>query len=152
MTTVDIVDALLAKGKRGDLVTLSGGEPTLQVDGPLVDALIDAGFTLAIETNGTRPIAAEVRHRIHVTFSPKVPRVDVMLDDCDDIKVLVPHPNPAITPESFATFPAKSRWVQPVNGVDDLDAASVRLAVEKAMALDGDWRLSIQLHKIARIP
>jgi len=152
MSAVDIVERLRAIGRDGDLVTLSGGEPTLQVDSALVDALVGAGFTLAIETNGTKAIPADVRARLHVTLSPKVPRVDVALDDCDDLKVLVPHPNPAITPEAFATFPARSRWVQPVNGVDDLDAASVARAVEAAMSLPGDWRLSMQLHKIARIP
>lgn len=152
MSVGTIVNALKEIGRSGDLVTLSGGEPTLQVDTTLVLALMDEGFTCAIETNGTRAIPRDLRALLHVTMSPKVPREQIALEDCDDLKVLVPHPNPFITPEAFATFPAKARWIQPVNQVSELDAESVRVAVEKTMALPGDWRLSMQLHKIARIP
>ena len=60
MTSEDIVAAIQdlydTPNKRRKMVVLTGGEPALQVDKPLVDALHAAGFYICIETNGTRPL------------------------------------------------------------------------------------------------
>lgn len=153
VTAGHIVDELRALGAvPGMLVTLSGGEPLLQIDAALVRMLREAGFRIAIETNGTRALPLEVAlHVEHVTMSPKVPRHLVALAACDDIKVLVPHPDERITPEAFDAFPARHRWVQPVNERDGLHGPNIESAVAAcyAMAKRGrDWRLSLQVHKV----
>ena len=148
LTARDIVAALRCLLDAGGLVTVSGGEPLLQLDLDLARSLVDAGYRVAIETNGTRAIDPELRALLHVTCSPKVPREEMVLADCDDLKVLVPHPDERITPAAFSDFPARSRWVQPVNLRDVLNHANVRHAVDVAIAMPGDWRVSIQLHKL----
>lgn len=152
LTAAEIVGRLRALLPAGGLVTVSGGEPLLQLDEGLAAALRDEGFRLAVETNGTRSIGVGLASLIsHVTMSPKVPPGEVRLGACDDLKVLVPHPDPRITPEAFDSFPARQRWCQPVNDPRDLTPASVALALEacyRMARLGRDWRLSVQLHKI----
>lgn len=152
LTAAQIVGRLRALLPAGGLVTVSGGEPLLQLDEGLAGALRDEGFRVAVETNGSRSIGVGLASLLsHVTMSPKVPPGEVALAACDDLKVLVPHPDPRITPEAFDSFPARHRWCQPVNDLRDLAPASIALALGACyrMAQRGrDWRLSLQLHKI----
>ncbi len=151
--TADEVVARLKELAPGGLVTVSGGEPLLQLDRDLALVIKGAGFLIAIETNGTRALPLTVAvHVDHVTMSPKVQPSEIALGACDDIKVLFPHPNPAITPEAFDSFPARSRYLQPVNGVGDVDPVNVARTLDKLYSLnartpDRPWRLSVQLHK-----
>ena len=69
LTAPEIVARLLELG-RVNWVTVSGGEPALQLDRELVDCLHGAGLKVAVETNGTRPIKAPVDY---LTLSPKLP-------------------------------------------------------------------------------
>ena len=55
--------------ERRKMVVLTGGEPSLQVDTPLIDALHAAGFYICIETNGTRPLPDGIDW---ITCSPKM--------------------------------------------------------------------------------
>lgn len=141
----------LAVPSRGNLwVTVSGGEPMLQIDTGLLTAIKGAGYGVAIETNGTRD-GAWLPGWVHVTMSPKVPPDQIILGQCDDLKVLYPHPHPGITPEAFANFPARARFLQPVNGDDEIDAHHLAQAVAKAQDLTAQarpWGISLQTHKI----
>lgn len=152
LTSQELVSRVAALVEPGTWVTVSGGEPLLQLDAELAGALAGAGFRVAVETNGTRSLPLSVAvHVSHVTMSPKVPPSEVRLTACDDVKVLTPHPDPRITPEAFDAFPARQRFVQPVNGRDTVDRGSVEVALAKCyeMARRGrDWRLSLQVHKV----
>lgn len=144
--------------RRSDLITLSGGEPALQVDDVLVGALHSQGFRVAIETNGTRALPFDTAG-VHVTCSPKAPRAHLALDRCDDLKLLYPHPHPALAPEHFADFACRARYLQPVNGATAIDDDNVRRTVRKLEELNAAcpagaprWRLSVQLHKVIGVP
>jgi 7-carboxy-7-deazaguanine synthase len=99
-------------------ITLSGGEPALQLakNPDLVYSLKEAGYKLAIETNGS--IDAPVFEDIdHVTLSPKQTNDKTHLRKCDTIKLLYPHPNPLINPESFKDFNAEQFYLQPIEPI-----------------------------------
>ena len=154
LTAEQIVDQLKLLLPHG-WVTLSGGEPLLQLDYDLADSLVHAGYRLCVETNGTRLLSHDVKHLLsHVVMSPKVPRDEVRLKECDDLKLLFPHPDPRITPESFADFPAKQRFLQPINKSESYDLVNIRRTMTKLYDmnterdLDADgWRMSTQAHK-----
>jgi len=137
----------------GSLLTISGGEPLLQLDLLLAETLASR-WRLAIETNGTKRIEKAMRGLVHVTCSPKVPREQIALDDCDDLKILFPPHNPEITPEKFSNYPARSKWLQPVNGYDSIDKKSVKSTISKLYELNSnkeEWQLSLQLHKVVGV-
>lgn len=147
MTAAEIVLRLERLG-RVEWVTCSGGEPALQLDQPLVDAIRDAGYLVAIETNGTRPLRAEVDH---VTMSPKLPPEETLLTECDSLKVLWPHYDKRITPDAFDYVQAQTKWLQPVETGDPTqDAIHIAGAVEQVYRLP-HWRLSIQIHKLVGV-
>lgn len=148
----DIVQACLglASPSRCGWVTISGGEPMLQLGLELLQALSKAGYKIAVETNGTKPMGKLARLVDHISLSPKVPLSQVQLEYCDDLKVLFPHPNEAITPQAFSNFPTKrGRYIQPINGDNELDLANVAAAMEEANRLGSRWKLSVQVHKPA---
>jgi organic radical activating enzyme len=151
MTADEIVASVLRLMPPPGLVTISGGEPALQLDLDLVRCLTLAGYSCAIETNGTVAIDPFLQSMIHVTCSPKVPIEQMKLKTCDDLKVLHPHPNKAITPESFANFPAKRRYIQPVNDIHQINDQNMKSSTQKALMMDGQWGLSVQLHKLVGV-
>lgn len=157
MEAHEIVDRIRQLAPPPTFVTLSGGEPLLQVDDNLCATIKMAGYRIAIETNGTVRLHPRMRPLVdHVTCSPKVEPSKMILSDCDDLKVLFPHPNPNISPEAFADFPAATRYLQPVNGDNELDLGSVAKCLEKIYQLNetrthSEWKLSLQTHKILNI-
>jgi 7-carboxy-7-deazaguanine synthase len=148
LTAAQIVERLKALLPYG-WVVLSGGEPLLQLDLDLVFALKDAGYILALETNGTLDTPLALHREIgHVTMSPKVPREQIHMFSADEIKVLYPHPNPLITPEHFNDYPADHKFIQPVNDESSINDENMAKALAKVLELGGPWRLSLQIHKI----
>ena len=125
-------------------VTISGGEPCLQIDQTLIDELHNAGFKVAVETNGTVPLKADVDY---VTLSPKLGPGSTVLTRCDCLKILYPHPNPAVTPTAYDYIDAKERYLQPVapDGEDRL-GENLQATIRKLYNLAG-WKLSLQTHK-----
>lgn len=125
-------------GAQARFVVLTGGEPMLQVDTALVDALHAAGFTIAIETNGTLPVHPGIDW---VCVSPKAGSVVVQRSG-DELKLVWPQAgsDPAVLEGwDFANF-----LVQPM---DDAAAADNQAAaIDLAMARP-KWRLSLQTHK-----
>jgi 7-carboxy-7-deazaguanine synthase len=146
MTAAEIAaraDALWPGEVRRRRAVLTGGEPTLQADAPLVSALQSRGFRVAIETNGTK--------QIHwgdfdwVTCSPKA-GAPLVLDWADELKLV--YPQAGAEPESFSGFHAGHRFLQPMDGPER--EANTRAAV--AYCLDHPaWRLSLQTHKLIGI-
>lgn len=136
------------------LLILTGGEPSLFVDEPLIAALHAAGFEIAIETNGTRPIPAGIDW---VTLSPKdafCPDAAPVLTHWDELKIVftATDPNdPALAAlEKWEKSP-RGLLIQPCDtGNPEQNAAVTRAAVAWVKA-HPQWRLSLQIHKILNI-
>ena len=126
-------------------VTVSGGEPLLQVDPEFVQTLQAGGYKVAIETNGTRPTGLAFDY---LTMSPKLPEPQTAVRKCDSLKVLWPHPDPRITPESFDCIEAGVKYLQPIDG--EAYEENLRSAIAKLYELRG-WRLSLQTHKLIEV-
>ena len=136
---VSDVVAHWGEGAAKRFVVLTGGEPMLQVDDALVDALHVAGFTIAIETNGT--IAAHPGID-WVCVSPKAGS-EVVQRSGDELKLVWPQPGSdvaAIEDWDFAHF-----LLQPMD--DARGAENHRAAIDFVLARP-KWRLTLQTHKM----
>jgi len=123
-------------------VVLTGGEPLLQVDGVLVDALHARGFLVAIETNGTMAAPPGLDW---VCVSPKAGSV-LKIQAGDELKVVVPQEGLDLVELERLRF--THRFVQPMDGLHKTDAT--RWAVEWCLS-HPNWRLSVQVHKFVGI-
>jgi 7-carboxy-7-deazaguanine synthase (Cx14CxxC type) len=129
----DLADAVAEKWpghfQARRFVVCTGGEPLLQLDAPLIDALHARKFEIAIETNGT--IAAPAG----IDWSG------------DELKVVFPQSN--ANPLDFEQLDFRHFFVQPMDGLDR--AVNTHLAVRYCME-HPKWRLSLQTHKLLGIP
>lgn len=135
--------------KRHRFAVVTGGEPLLQLDAPLVIALRAAGFSIQVETNGTRPVDRSLGRLDWVTCSPKA-GAPVVLPWCDELKLV--YPQQGLAPEDAVTLFSSGcgkQFLQPMDGPDR--EANTRAAVEHCLA-HPEWRLSLQTHKIVGIP
>lgn len=144
MSAPDIITALGALGGPRRVV-LTGGEPLLQLDLPLVRALRNAGYWLALETNGSKPLGNMLGVIDHVTMSPKQTRAETRLERATDLKLLFPLEHPEVTPEAFASYPCERRYLQPIT--DKNQKENMEATVRKVYA-NPEWRISLQTHKI----
>lgn len=126
------------EGEADRYVVLTGGEPMLQVDDALIDALHARGFTIAIESNGTFAIPRSIDW---ICVSPKAGS-DLVQTSGDELKLVWPQPGSDVG--HLATLDFTHRLVQPLD--DPKAADNVRACVELVMA-DPRWRLSLQTHK-----
>jgi organic radical activating enzyme len=129
-------------------VTISGGEPMLQLDLPLLLGLSDAGWKICLETNGSIYIPnGFYRYLDHVAVSPKTPVIKVQ--KMDSLKILYPHPNSEMRPEAYAGYlGVENKYIQPIYGATEAETyANLLSAISKVYRLPG-WRLSPQIHKI----
>ena len=136
-----LAGAIAAEWAGGDanrLVVLTGGEPLLQVDCGLVDALHAHGFQVAVETNGTQPAVAGLDW---VCVSPKA-GARLVLRAGDECKLVFPQPG--AEPALFEAMAFRHFLLQPMDGPDV--AANTRAAVAYCLA-HPKWRLSMQTHK-----
>lgn len=120
------------------LVVLTGGEPLLQVDAPLIDALHERGFEIAVETNGSIEPPAGLDW---VCVSPKAgARLKALRGS--ELKVVVPQPG--LDLEALAVLPFAHHLLQPMDG--PLARENTAKAIAMCLA-DPRWRLSVQTHK-----
>lgn len=132
-------------------VTVSGGEPMLQFDAELCKAIQAEGYLVAVETNGTKHIKFPIDH---ITVSPKVPMDAISQHWANTLKLLYPHPDPDMNLESFASFVALDRYIQPIIDVpmfgDDptIYQENLKQTLQKVYEGKGKWKLSPQVHKI----
>lgn len=123
------------------LAVLTGGEPLLQVDGPLVDALHAEGFEIAVETNGT---VAPPPGLDWICVSPKG-HAPLVVRAGHELKVVVPQPEfGEADMAAFRAMDFEHFLVQPMDGPEALD--NTRWAVQWCLEHPG-WRLSVQSHK-----
>lgn len=121
-------------------VVLTGGEPMLQIDDALVAALHDAGFMIAIESNGT--IAAHPGID-WICISPKAGSEVVQLHG-DELKLV--WPQHGIDVDAVEQWDFAHHLVQPMDAIG-MEVAHREAAVDFAMARP-KWRLSLQTHKL----
>jgi 7-carboxy-7-deazaguanine synthase (Cx14CxxC type) len=126
-------------------VVLTGGEPLLQVDQALIDALHQHHFEVAIETNGTKQAPDGIDW---VCVSPKA-GAPLLLDHGDELKLV--YPQPTLLPEKVAHLDFKFFYLQPMADTDAaISAENVRQAVAYCLA-HPQWKLSLQTHKLLGI-
>ncbi len=125
------------------LVVLTGGEPALQLDAALIDALHAHDFEIAIETNGTLPLPQGIDW---ICVSPKAD-AKLSVTEGDELKLVFPQAQ--AMPERFEDLAFDHFFLQPMDGVDR--AKNTRAAIEYCLK-NPAWRLSVQTHKILGIP
>jgi 7-carboxy-7-deazaguanine synthase len=119
-------------------VVLTGGEPLLQVDGALIDALHGLGFEIALETNGTIELPGTFDW---VCVSPKT-QDPLKIRSGHELKLV--YPQPALAPESFADLSFQRFSLQPMDGAQV--AENTARAIAYCLA-HPQWQLSTQTHK-----
>jgi 7-carboxy-7-deazaguanine synthase (Cx14CxxC type) len=130
-----------AGGKR--FVVCTGGEPLLQLDASLIDALHSANFEIAVETNGTIAAPAGLDW---VCVSPKA-NAPFIQQSGDELKLVFPQQG--ADPAKFAALAFRNFFLQPMDGPARIH--NTALAVDYCKA-HPQWRLSLQTHKILGIP
>ncbi|MBU0553946.1 7-carboxy-7-deazaguanine synthase [Myxococcota bacterium] len=141
-----LADALEAAwGARGGepFVVFTGGEPTLQLDAPLLSAVKARGFYIAVETNGTRPTPQGVDW---ICVSPK-PNTTLAQTHGQELKLV--YPVEGLDPRQFEALSFERFFLQPLD--DAQQAAHIQAAARRCLE-SPQWRLSLQTHKLIGIP
>lgn len=123
-------------------VVLTGGEPLLQVDGPLVDALHALGFEIGVETNGTQPAPEGLDW---ICVSPKA-GTDLVLTSGNELKLVYPQDN--ALPSQYENLAFDHFYLQPMDCEEA--AAHTEKAINYCMN-NPRWKLSLQTHKTVGI-
>ena len=124
-------------------VVCTGGEPLLQLDGALVAALHEAGFEIALETNGTLAPPAGLDW---ICVSPKAD-APLALTEGDELKLV--YPQEGVDPVRFEGIAFRHFFLQPLDGL----AQEVNTVRTLAYCREHPrWRFSLQTHKMLGIP
>ena len=137
-----LVEAVLGHwgpGRTARFVVLTGGEPMLQVDDALVEALHARGFRIAIESNGTLPVHPDIDW---VCISPKAGS-EVVQRSGDELKLV--WPQSGIDLEEMEGWGFAHFLIQPMDSAEA--ARNQEAAIDMAMTRPR-WRLSLQTHKL----
>lgn len=139
----DLADAVRATWRaehagEKPLVVCTGGEPLLQLDTPLVEALHTVGFEVAVETNGTQAPPPGIDH---LCVSPKA-GADLVLTAGCELKLVFPQDG--VDPEHYEGLAFQRFYLQPMDGPrrDENTHAAVRYCLAHPR-----WRVSLQTHK-----
>ncbi|HEX4711053.1 7-carboxy-7-deazaguanine synthase [Phenylobacterium sp.] len=134
----DAVEAAWRGGADNRLVVLTGGEPLLQLDEPLIAALHARAFSLALETNGTIAAPGGVDW---ICVSPKA---DAALAQTQGQELKLVYPQEGVDPARFEGLAFERFLLQPMDG--PALAENTRAAIAYCLA-HPRWRLSVQTHK-----
>jgi 7-carboxy-7-deazaguanine synthase len=137
------VERAWGESNDGRLAVITGGEPMLQLDRALLDALHERGFKVAIETNGTVPALVGLDW---ICVSPKA-GTDVVQRSGDELKLV--WPQEGIDPAELERWDFEHFLVQPMDCADGKAAvdSAIKLAMERPR-----WKLSLQAHKLVGLP
>jgi 7-carboxy-7-deazaguanine synthase (Cx14CxxC type) len=125
------------------LIVVTGGEPLLQLDGPLIDALHAAGFEVAVETNGTIAAPPGIDW---ICVSPKA-GTRIVQRSGNELKLVWPQPE--IDPAALESWSFDNFLIQPM----DCDAREAALAASIDFVMRNPrWKLSLQTHKLLGLP
>ena len=131
-------------------VVCTGGEPLLQLDSPLIKALHELGFEVAVETNGTLPAPEGIDW---LCVSPKS-TAPVVIEHCDELKLVYPQQD--ALPDQFSHIRANHYYLSPMadplirSGSDSTKQTNTQAALDYCLQ-HPKWKLSLQLHKILGI-
>ena len=143
----ELASAVLAAWPRDNanrpFVVCTGGEPLLQLDEALLDALHRTGFEIAVETNGTQEVPAGVDW---VCVSPKADAT-LVVHRGDELKLVFPQSG--VEPSRFESLEFTHFYLQPMDGPER--QANTAAALSYCLA-HPRWRLSLQTHKLLGIP
>ena len=139
----DHVSAIWGEGADRRLVVITGGEPMLQLDPDLVEALHDRGFRVAVESNGTLPAVEGIDW---LCISPKA-GTEVVQRSGDELKLV--WPQQGVDPAALERWDFRSFLIQPMDcdARDEALGAAIRLVMERPR-----WQLSLQTHKLIGLP
>jgi len=140
MSLQEIIAELKAASRRCDWVVLTGGEPALQVDTDLIDALHEAGYKLAIETNGSFQLPEGFDW---ITVSPKVDESAIRQRKADEVKYVRVFDQEI--PETVVE--ADHYLISPAFVGHRLDPRTLDWCLQ-LVERNPPWRLSVQLHKL----
>jgi 7-carboxy-7-deazaguanine synthase (Cx14CxxC type) len=125
------------------LVVCTGGEPLLQLDPPLIEALHSGGFEIAVETNGTVEPPPGIDW---LCVSPKA-EATLIVTAGDELKLVFPQEG--AEPARYERLDVRHFFLQPMDG--PMREANTRAALAYCLA-HPRWRLSLQTHKLLGIP
>lgn len=146
MTLADIIDSI-HEWKNCGFVVLTGGEPTLQLDAELVEALHNEGFYVAVESNGTKPMPVRVDW---VTISPKAAYVEnarPIIESCQELKVVYDGEH---EPSTFGVM-AENLYIQPCDTGDTVKNDEIIHRCIEWVKEHPEWKLSLQTQKIINV-
>lgn len=124
-------------------IVCTGGEPLLQLDSALIDALHDAGFEIAVESNGTIAAPDGIDW---LCVSPKAGS-EIVQRSGDELKLVWPQPD--IDPDDLVAWDFPNFLIQPMDCEDGEAALEAAMAYVRA---NPQWRLTLQNHKLLGIP
>lgn len=137
------IEQVWGAGAGDRFVVFTGGEPFLQLDTALIEAVHEKGFEAAAETNGS---LAPPPGLDWLCVSPKA-GAPFVIDRGSELKMVFPQEG--LDPEAFAKLPFAHFFVQPMDGAEI--AANTRAAIAYCLA-HPRWRLSLQTHKMIGMP
>ncbi|HEY0116512.1 MAG TPA: 7-carboxy-7-deazaguanine synthase [Allosphingosinicella sp.] len=135
--------AALWGGAARPLVVMTGGEPLLQADAALIDALHGRGFEVAVETNGTQPAPAGLDW---ICVSPKAGS-QVVQRSGSELKLV--WPQAGIDPSALLEWDFRHFIVQPLDGAERGESLAAAIGL---VMTDPRWRLGLQSHKLIGLP
>lgn len=144
-TAVQLVEKLLQLWPQSGFspfVVCTGGEPALQLDAPLLEAMHQASCIVAIETNGTIPLPEGIDW---VCVSPKAD-TQIVVTSGDELKLVFPQKENL--PSQFEQLDFTHFYIQPLD--DHNIELNTKRCVEYCLA-HPTWKLSLQTHKILGI-
>ena len=125
------------------LVVFTGGEPLLQLDAPLIAAMHDRGFFIAVESNGT------VRAPAGIDWLCISPKAGAPLVQTHGAELKLVFPQAGLDPADVAGLDFSHFWLQPMDG--PAQAANTQAAIAYCLH-SPQWALSLQTHKLTGIP
>ncbi len=146
----DAVAAAWGAGEADRYVVLTGGEPMLQLDADLIDALHARGFMIAVESNGT---IAAVPGIDWLCISPKGASM-VVQQSGNELKLVWPQPEmDAAMLDIFEGWAFDHKLIQPKDGTAEGSDSNAHRDAAVALVMERPkWRLSLQNHKMLGLP
>lgn len=150
MTSEQIIDAMKLAGGECSWVVITGGEPSLQLDMPLVQDIKEEGYQIAVETNGTKMLPGN-GFLDWICVSPKTPDETIKQRNAHEVKFVIKHGDPIPQTGVDALHYILSPAYEVIDKVDPANAgyvpdANLKWALELCLA-NPKWRLSEQQHK-----
>ncbi len=141
-TLAQAIESAWQGGRSERFVVLTGGEPTLQLDFPLIEALHQRGFFIAMETNGTLPVLEGVDW---ICVSPKA---GAPLRQLSGQELKLVHPQLGVDPSTFEGLSFERFALQPMAGPGE--QAALAACIDYCLR-HPRWKLSLQTHKMIGI-